>query len=152
MSAGAPGGSRRTPGFASAPTAPALKEASEFRLLGRRVPRIDGPAIVSGRAAFGLDVRLPGMLFAAVARCPVKGGALARADSSRARRLAGVRGVAPIDSGLAVLASDSATALAGRDALEVQWEAGANANLTTEELWRRIDEAAGRAGRVSRRE
>ena len=134
------------------PKEPALKYPSQFRLVGTGVPRIDGPAIVSGRAGYGLDVRLPGMLFAAVARCPVRGGRMARADGSRAREVSGVRRMVTISSGLAVVASDSGAALAGRDALEVEWDHGPNGALTTEELWRRIDEAAARGGRVSRRE
>ncbi|MGH9366369.1 MAG: molybdopterin cofactor-binding domain-containing protein [Thermoanaerobaculia bacterium] len=133
------------------PKEPAPKDPKDFRLVGTPVRRVDGPAIVSGRARFGLDTRVPGMLFAAVARCPVAGGKLVRFDAARARKVPGVRGVVEIPDGVAVLAVHSWSALSGRDALEVVWDEGANAGLTTEELWRRLDEAASRPGRVSRK-
>ncbi|MGE5278370.1 MAG: molybdopterin cofactor-binding domain-containing protein [Acidobacteriota bacterium] len=134
------------------PADPALKDPGDFRLVGTRVRRVDGPAIVSGRAVYGLDQRVPGMLFAAVARCPVEGGKAARFDAAKARKVAGVRGVFEISGGVAVVASDTWSALSGRDALEISWDAGGNAKLSAEELGRRIDEAAARPGRVSRKE
>ncbi len=133
------------------PKEPRLKDPKEFRLLGTRVARIDGPAIVTGRAAYGLDTRVPEMLYAAMARCPVKGGRLARVDADRAHAVAGVRGVVEVDGGVAVLAEDSYAALSGRDALGVVWDEGPNADLTTEDLWRRIDAAAEKPGRVTRK-
>ncbi|HEY3205293.1 MAG TPA: molybdopterin cofactor-binding domain-containing protein [Thermoanaerobaculia bacterium] len=134
------------------PAQPALKDSKDFRLIGTRVPRIDGPAIVSGRAVYGLDIRVPGMLFAAVARCPVPGGKAARVDASKAKAVSGVRGVVPISGGIAVVAGDSWAAFSGRDALRVAWDEGPNATLTTEELWRRLDEAAAHPTHVSRNE
>ncbi len=134
------------------PKEPKLKDRKDFRLLGTRVPRIDGPAIVSGRAAYGMDVRVPGMLFAAVARCPVAGGKAARYDSAKAKAISGVRGVYVVSTGVAVVAVDTATALAGRDALGAAWEEGSNAKLTTDELERRLDEGARRSGFVSRKD
>lgn len=132
------------------PKEPPLKDRKDFALLGSRVPRVDGPAIVSGRARYGLDTRIPGMLFAAVARCPVPGGKLLSFDAAATKAMPGVRGVVAIENGVAVLARDSHTALAGRDALRVDWDEGPNARLTTAELNRRLDEAASRPGRVSR--
>jgi isoquinoline 1-oxidoreductase beta subunit len=134
------------------PREPRLKDPKEFRIVGTRVPRIDGPAIVQGRAGYGLDTRIPGMLFAAVARCPVAGGSVAKHDASKARRVPGVRGVVEIPGAVAVLADDSWSALAGRDALAVTWDEGTNAALDTRELERRLDEAAGQPGHVSRKE
>jgi len=133
------------------PREPALKAPSDFRLIGSRVARVDGPDIVNGKAVYGLDTRVPGMLFAAVARCPVAGGRLVRYDESPARAVAGVVRVVAIEDGVAVLAKDTHAALAGRDALRVVWDEGPNAGLTTAELHRRLDEAVSGAGRVSRR-
>ena len=134
------------------PRDPRLKGPSELRLVGTRVPRIDGPAIVTGGAGYGIDTRVPGMLFAAVARCPIPGGRVARFDAGRARAVAGVRHVLEIDGGIAVLADDTAAAFAGRDALGAVFDPGAGAAIDTAELWRRLDAAAARPGAVSRRE
>ncbi|HTO77796.1 MAG TPA: molybdopterin cofactor-binding domain-containing protein [Thermoanaerobaculia bacterium] len=133
------------------PKDPPLKDPKDFRIVGTRVPRIDGPAIVSGRAKYGLDTRVPDMLFAAIARCPVAGGKLVRFDAAKAKKVPGVRGVVAISNGIAVLADDTWAALEGRDALDVVWDEGRNAALSTEDLWRRLDEAAARPGRVSRK-
>ena len=133
------------------PKEPRLKDAKDFRLLGTRVPRIDGPGIVSGRAVYGIDTRVPGMLFAAVAVCPVRGGKLARYEVSKAKAVAGVKDVVTIEGGVAVLAEDSFAALSGRDALGVVWDEGENGRLTTEELWKRIDRAAESPGRSTRK-
>ena len=122
------------------PKDPRLKERKDFRLVGREIPRIDGPAIVSGRATFGMDVRVPGMLFAAVARCPVPGGKPARFDSAKAMAVPGVRKVVEVSTGVAVLATDTFAALSGRDALATAWDEGANAALSTEELNRKLDD------------
>ena len=132
------------------PKEPLLKDPKDFRLVGTRVRRIDGPAIVAGRARYGLDTRVPGMLFAAIARCPVPGGKLRRFDAAKAKAVAGVLRVVEVGSGLAVVARDSWAALTGRDALDVAWDEGGNAGLTTEELWRRIDAAVSKPGHVSR--
>jgi isoquinoline 1-oxidoreductase beta subunit len=133
------------------PKEPRLKPREEFTLIGTRVPRIDGPDIVTGRAVYGLDTRIPGMLFAAVARCPVAGGKLVRFDPAAATAVPGVVRVVAIEDGVAVLARNTHAALKGRDALRVEWNEGANARLTTAELHRRLDDASSRPGRVSRR-
>lgn len=133
------------------PKQPRLKDAKDFRLLGTRVPRIDGPGIVTGRAVYGIDTRVPGMLFAALAVCPVKGGKLVRYEVTKAKAVPGVRDVVLIDGGVAVLADDTFAALSGRDALEVVWDDGPNGKLTTEELWGRIDRAAEKPSRSTRK-
>jgi isoquinoline 1-oxidoreductase beta subunit len=124
------------------PAEPALKDRRDFRLVGTRVPRLDGPAIVSGKAVYGLDVRLPGMLFAAVARCPVPGGKVTRFDAAKAKAVPDVVGVYAISTGVAVVARNSHAAFSGRDALGVVYDEGVNANLTTAELDRRLDDPA----------
>lgn len=108
-----------------------LKQSSQFRLLGTRAPRLDTPPKVDGSALFGLDVRLPGMLFAVVARCPVPGGVVASFDATRARAIPGVRQVVQVPSGVAVVADHTWAAIAGRRALDIRWNEGANAPLTS---------------------
>ena len=129
------------------PAEPALKDRRDFRLVGTRVPRVDGPEIVSGKAVFGLDVRLPGMLFAAVARCPVPGGKVARYDAAKAKAVSDVLQVLEIPTGVAVVARNTHAAFAGREALQPQLDAGANAGLTTAELDRRLDDVSATGSR-----
>src|SRR5262249_31130445 len=106
------------------------------------VPRIDGPDIVSGRAVYGLDVRVPGMLFAAVARPPVAGGRIVRFDAAKATAVEGVVKVVPVPTGVAVLARNSHDAIRARAALAASavFDAGPNASLTPAELGRRLDD------------
>jgi isoquinoline 1-oxidoreductase subunit beta len=135
------------------PAEPALKDAKDFRILGTPVLRVDGPDIVTGKAAYGLDARVPDMAFAAVARCPVAGGRARRFDASKTMTIPGVQKIAEVSTGVAVVARSTWAALSGRDALEVDWDEGPNASLTTAELVRRVDAAAasGKA-HVSRRD
>ncbi len=111
------------------PGDPPLKDPKAFRLLGKKVARLDTAAKVAGRATFGLDVRLPGMLFATVARPPVHGGSVAGFDAGKARKVPGVRAVVAVPSGVAVVASSTWAAIRGREALEVRFEGGPNASL-----------------------
>ncbi len=124
------------------PKEPGLKNRKDFRLVGTGVARVDGPAIVSGQAVYGLDVRVPGMRFAAVARCPVPGGRVLRFDAAKAMAVAGVEKVVEVSTGVAVVARDSFAAFSGRDALATSWDEGANASLTSAELARRLDDPA----------
>ena len=107
------------------PRQPALKDPSAFTLLGRPMKRLDGPAIVSGRTQYGIDVRLPGMLFASIERAPTLGGTLIRFDADAALRVPGVRHVVPVSAGIlpgvAVVADDNWSAIRGRAALTITW-------------------------------
>jgi isoquinoline 1-oxidoreductase beta subunit len=113
------------------PEAVLLKEPDEFRLIGRPLPRLDTPAKVDGSAVFGMDVRVPGMPIAVVARCPVFGGKLRRFDATAAKRIKGVHEVIAISRGVAVVADDFWSARRGRDALELEWDEGPGAKLTS---------------------
>lgn len=127
-----------------------LKDKSEFRYIGKSVPRVDTPAKVVGAAVFGQDVRLPGMLTAVVLHCPVFGGKLASFEADRARAVAGVRRVFAIDSGVAVVADSFWAAKNARDVLQVRWDEGANATLSSEGILRRFQKAAQRPGAMAR--
>ena len=110
------------------PKQAALKPVSAFRVIGRPMKRVDGPDIVTGRAAYGLDVRVPGMLFASIERAPGFGLRLKSFDAGAALKISGVISVVPVTSGihpgLAVVARDSWTALKGREALKIAWDEG----------------------------
>jgi isoquinoline 1-oxidoreductase beta subunit len=107
------------------PQQPTLKDPSTFRLLGKPMRRVDGPAIVTGGAEYGIDIRVPGMLFASVERAPTLGGTLVRFDPAAALQVRGVRHVVPVTAGIlpgvAVVADDNWSALRGRAALAITW-------------------------------
>jgi isoquinoline 1-oxidoreductase beta subunit len=134
------------------PRQPPLKSARDYTLLGTRVLRVDGPRIVRGTAVYGLDVQVPGLRKAAVARCPVFGGQARRWNAAAAKAIPGVREVVPIPSGIAVVADDTWTALAGRDALQVEWDYGPRANDSSAAYWRRLEAALDAGGRTTRAE
>jgi isoquinoline 1-oxidoreductase beta subunit len=111
-----------------------LKDPKDFRIIGTSVPRIDEPDIVTGKAIYGLDARLPNMLFATVARSPVPGGKLSDYDGSQAKSVAGVKQIVKISNGVAVIAENSWSAIQGRLALKVNWDEGSQADLSTEAI------------------
>jgi isoquinoline 1-oxidoreductase beta subunit len=127
-----------------------LKSPSEYRLLGTSVTKVDARAIAEGQARYGIDMRLPGMLYAAVARQPDPTCGLRHFDAAAARAVDGVHSVVQIPSGVAVLATSTWAAFRGRDALLVNWDAGAHARLDSEYLWKQLSDALDRGGRVTR--
>jgi isoquinoline 1-oxidoreductase beta subunit len=108
-----------------------LKPAARFRLIGRDVPRVDVPDKVSGRARYGIDVRLPGMLYATVLRAPVQGETLDKFDDTAARRVPGVRAVVQLPYGVGVVADGYWTARKGRAALRGRWSQRSKARTYT---------------------
>jgi isoquinoline 1-oxidoreductase beta subunit len=89
------------------PKDPPLKEPKDWKLIGTKVPRLDTPDKTRGRARFGIDVRIPGLRFAAVARPPVVGGKVLRYDAAKAKAVPGVRSVVEVPSGVAVVADST---------------------------------------------
>jgi len=132
------------------PDAVFLKEPSEWTLIGTEQPRLDAPDKVSGRARFGLDVRLPGMLFASVERCPVFGGRPHRVAPHGAKTTPGVIDVLTIEGGVAVIARDTWSALRGRRAMTVEWDAGGNGDLDTDLIRARLRKELERPGALAR--
>src|SRR5437868_6280895 len=103
------------------PVNPQLKTAADFSLIGRSAPRIDGPDIVTGKARYGIDARVPKMLHASVERPPWLGAKALQWREEKARAVRGVRAIAPISSGIAVIADSTWNALKGRAALAIKW-------------------------------
>ena len=118
-----------------APEKVALKDPSQFRIVGKRTTRIDTPSKVNGTAVFGMDVKLPGMVYATLAMCPVIGGTVKSFDASRAKGMPGVVDVVQIPDGVAVVASSYWQARKAREALSIQWDEGANAGLNTKAMF-----------------
>ncbi len=108
-----------------------LKEPSHYTIIGRPMRRLDTPEKVNGAAKFGLDVSLPGMLTAVIARPPVFGAKVAGVKDGKAKAVPGVKAVAQVPSGVAVIAKDFWSAKKGRDALEISWDEGPLAALST---------------------
>ncbi len=125
-----------------APEKIALKHPSEWKLIGKSTPRMDTPEKISGRAGFGMDVDFEGLKTAVVARAPVFGATLARFDAAAALRVAGVRKVVAVPSGVAVVADGFWAAKKGRDALVIEWDEGPNAGLDSQVLQREYRQAA----------
>jgi isoquinoline 1-oxidoreductase subunit beta len=98
-----------------------LKKPANFRLIGKNLPRVDGFDKVTGRAKYGIDQRLPGMLFASVLRPPVHGETPASVDDAAARAMIGVRNVVRLPYGVAVVADNTWTAFQAKRALKVTW-------------------------------
>lgn len=134
------------------PAEPTLRAPAEWAWIGKAMPRLDHRRKVDGSARFGCDVRVPGMRFAVVARCPVYGGRVAGFDAAAARAIPGVRDVFAIDAGVVVLADSSHAAMRGREALRLQFEPGGNQRWSSESLWQRLAELAAAPGAVARRE
>ena len=104
-----------------------LKDPSQFRLIGKPLPRLEIPLHVTGRSVFGCDVTAPGMLMATVARGPAFGAKVRRYEATKALAVPGVKAVVRIDAGVAVVADSMWSALEGRDQLDVSWDPGSNA-------------------------
>jgi isoquinoline 1-oxidoreductase beta subunit len=134
------------------PTNPKLKNAKEFKLLGRGLKRLDTPPKVNGKAKFGLDVYLPGMLTAVMARPPVPGGKVVAVNDAKAKAVPGVRQVIQIPMGVAVLADGFWAAKQGRDALEIQWDHGALASLSSDGISKMLADKAAAGGAAARNE
>ena len=117
-----------------APASVTLKDPSRWTLIGKDTRRLDTPEKVTGKAVFGLDVKLPDLATAVVARPPVFGGTMKGFDDSKAKSVPGVRAVFAVPSGVAVVADDFWSAKKGRDALTVDWEKGPNAALESSKL------------------
>lgn len=131
-----------------------LLNPKEFRIVGQDIPRADIPSKVDGSGIFGIDVRVPGMLFAVVARCPVFGGRPKRFDAEKARAVSGVKDVFEIPAipaahtagGVAVVATSTFAAMQGRDALEIEWDEGEHAQESTASLHAQFEQLLSRPG------
>ena len=127
------------------PKDPPLKPASDFKIVGKPVRRLDTPAKVTGKAGFGLDVELPGMLIASLAQCPVIGGKVASVDDAKARSMPGVKAVVKIDDGVAVVADSFWQAKQARDALNIKWDEGSGAKLSSAAISQQLKDALGKS-------
>jgi len=129
-----------------------LKNPKDFQLVGKPLKRLDTPEKTNGKAVFGIDVMLPGMLTAVVARGPVFGAKLKTFDSAKAAAVPGVRKVVAVPSGVAVIADGFWAAKRGRDALQIEWDEGAMADFSTRGMREQYAGLAKEAGLDARKE
>ena len=136
----------------SAPKEVALKDPKDFKLIGKATKRLDTPDKTNGKAIFGLDVAVPGMLVAVVARPPVFGGKVKSFNADKAKAVEGVRHVVEIERGVAVVADGFWPAKLGREALEIAWDEGPLAALDSRTQGEQYAELAQKPGAVARKE
>ena len=139
-----------------------LKDPKRFRYIGKAQPRLlDGRDIATGKAQYGIDIRLPGMLYAVVARPPVYGGKVASFDAAETLKVPGVTRVVQIEptpppahfnplGGVAVLGRNTWAAIQGRRALKITWDDGPNAGYDSEAFKASLEESARKPGKVVR--
>jgi len=111
-----------------------LKDRKDWKILGKPMRRLDSPEKITGKAQFGIDVRLPDLRTALVARSPVFGGKVKSFDAGKARQVKGVEQVVQVPTGVAVVATNFWSAKLGRDALQIDWDLGPGASLDTTRL------------------
>jgi isoquinoline 1-oxidoreductase beta subunit len=129
-----------------------LKDAKDFRLIGTSAKRLDTRDKISGATKFGIDAEVPGMLYATLARCPVFGGKAASYDAGKAKAVTGVREVVRVSNGIAVVADNTWAAMQGRKALDITWDEGPNATLSSAIIRSHMAELAEKPGVAGRTE
>jgi isoquinoline 1-oxidoreductase beta subunit len=129
-----------------------LKPESKFRFIGKSQPRLDTPSKVDGTAQFGIDVRLPDMLYAALAQPPELGASVKSFKDDKAKTMPGVKQVLQTSSGVAVIADSWWQAKQARDALEIEWASGPNAKLSNSTIYAGLKAAARGKGKDVRKD
>jgi len=136
-----------------------LKSPQAWRYIGKPAPGFDVPDICSGKPLYGMDVRVEGMLYAAIAHPPVLGGKVKSLDDSAALKVTGVKKTISIDpftpphaaqplGGVAVIADNTWTAFKGRDRLKIEWDNGSHAVYNSTEFKKQLQQTARQPGKV----
>jgi isoquinoline 1-oxidoreductase beta subunit len=128
-----------------------LKDPKDFTLVGKPVHRLDTPSKTNGTAQFGLDVYIPGMLTAVVARAPVFGGKVVNFNADSAKAIPGVVNVVQVPSGVAVIAKGFWPAKLGREKLEINWDEGPGAAISTVEMREKFSALSKTPGLIARK-
>lgn len=134
------------------PTTVELKDPKDFKIIGVPTQRLDSPEKVDGTARFGIDVRLPGMAYAVIVNCPIHSGTLASVDEAPAKRVPGVYQVVKLDDAVAVVAKHTWAAKSGAQALDIKWNGGEHATLSSQQLSANMAQAAQRNAAVAHKE
>jgi isoquinoline 1-oxidoreductase beta subunit len=129
-----------------------LKDARNFKLIGQRTARIDGRDMVTGKACYGIDVKIPQMRYASLERPPWTGATVTRMQEDRARAVRGVSDVIKLPSGVAVIADNTWAAIKGRGALAVEWTNPPKDAFDSETHLKRLEHASRETGFITRQE
>ncbi|MFL6618638.1 MAG: molybdopterin cofactor-binding domain-containing protein [Povalibacter sp.] len=128
------------------------KTPDKYQFIGKAQKRFDTPSKTDGSAQFGIDVRLPGMLYAALAQSPTLGGSVQSFDAEKAKGMPGVRNVLQTSSGVAVIADSWWQARQARDAIAIKWNPGPNAKLSNAAIYAGLKQASSATGKSVRKE
>ena len=131
------------------PESVALKRPEDFKLIGTPAKRLDGPAKVDGSAVYGIDARPPGVKIATLAQSPVFGGRMKSVDDSVASTVRGVRQIIRLDDAVAVVADHMGAARKGLAAVQIEWDEGPHAKLTTDQIAGELEKATLGSGPVA---
>jgi isoquinoline 1-oxidoreductase beta subunit len=124
-----------------------LKQSKDYKIVGQRLARVDSPAKVKGEAVFGIDLRIPGMKYGVLSRCPVIGGKASGFDDKESKKISGVSYVGKIgDSAVAVVADSVWSAMEGRRVLNVTWDEGQNKDLNSAGVMAALKQVASKKG------
>jgi isoquinoline 1-oxidoreductase subunit beta len=129
---------------------PPLKDPKDFKLIGKPLKRLDTPDKVVGKAVYGIDVMPPGVKFATIAACPVFGGKVGKVDDSKAKTVPGVRQVLVLDEFVAVVGDHMWAAKQGLGALDITWNEGSNAAISSADVWKQARAASEQEGAVAK--
>ena len=139
------------------PENPILKKKENFNYIGKELPSIDVEDFTSGKAIYGMDVKIPGMKYAAVARCPVTFGSFSSFDASETEKFPGVSAVIGMQrvekpfghlGGIAVVADNSWSALKGKERLEIQWDYGDNLSYDSDAYMQTLIKNVSKKGKL----
>jgi len=133
------------------PKDPPLKDPKNFTLIGKSLKRLDTAHKVDGGVVYGIDVMLPGMTFATLAASPVFGGKVGHVDPGPANRIPGVRKVVVLDDMVAVVGDHMWAAKQGLQALDISWNEGANAAVSSADIWQDLRKASEGSGAVAKK-
>jgi isoquinoline 1-oxidoreductase beta subunit len=132
------------------PQDPPLKSPANFKLIGKPLKRLDTPDKVNGKVVYGIDARPPGVKIATLASCPVLGGKVARVNDATAQTVPGVRQIVVLDDLVAVVGDHMWAAKQGLGALDITWDEGPNATLSTADVLNGLVTASEKAGAVAK--
>ena len=128
----------------------ALKDPKDFVVVGKPLKRLDTPDKVNGKTIYGIDAMVPGMKFATLAQCPVFGGKVSTVDDRAAKTVPGVRNIVVLDDLVAVVGDHMWAAKRGLAALKVTWNEGANAKVSSKDIWADLRAAGEKDGIVAK--
>jgi isoquinoline 1-oxidoreductase beta subunit len=134
------------------PKDPPLKDPKDFKLIGKPLKRFDTPDKVNGKLKYGIDVMLPGLKFATLAACPVFGGTVEHVNDTKAKSLPGVRQIVVLGDFVAVVGDHMWAAKQGLAALDITWDEGPHAAVSSADVWKQLRASSNTEGAVAKSE